>query len=572
MGYQLKITIKNSHPPIWRRIIVPDRITFFDLDDIIEKAFGWTHGHMFAFDFKYPAAEFVGSPIRDGQDTADECIDEWMDEGSSFTYTYDFGDNWEHVIKVEKIVPYEKRYPQVVKFKGPNMIEDCGGIWGFYDNEDEAVPFDMERVNADYQKWNLPEVMQTSLSDRESEYDTVDDLDERQVMQMLIDSLQSDHPEEPGGFKQWMHAFREHEDSVREMMPEIKSLEDIFKCYSKENLIHIAQFYGFTGYKGFRKKDLGQWLKNHLLETKFMKNAFLHASEDELNLFESAIEEHGICMTEELLENNLLLMTYGGFRAEQEFYQVPQDVQDKYKKICTPEFREECRKNQLFRDYCDAALYLYGVLPVEKFVEIYNAYEGETLNVPEAVEQIEIYMQGREPYVLKEGLFMDADLEEENLFRNLLRNQEKYSYYIPKDRDEFLAYGKNECQEPDEKVQFFMDYLQKKLHKKAPEDLLIFLYMQEGIRMNASTEELIATLVECDCKISSQKQIEEAMKNLWKLGNYIRKWDYRGHTYVEVQKNQKVIAFPGTKKVYPNDPCPCGSGKKYKTVVERSKK
>ncbi|MGN0321633.1 MAG: hypothetical protein ACI4DZ_00790 [Oliverpabstia sp.] len=29
MGYQLKITIKNSHPTIWRRILVPDRITFF---------------------------------------------------------------------------------------------------------------------------------------------------------------------------------------------------------------------------------------------------------------------------------------------------------------------------------------------------------------------------------------------------------------------------------------------------------------------------------------------------------------------------------------------------------------
>ena len=46
MGYQLKITIKNSHPPIWRRIIVPEHITFADLDNIIEAAFGWTHDHM----------------------------------------------------------------------------------------------------------------------------------------------------------------------------------------------------------------------------------------------------------------------------------------------------------------------------------------------------------------------------------------------------------------------------------------------------------------------------------------------------------------------------------------------
>ena len=166
--------------------------------------------------------------------------------------------------------------------------------------------------------------------------------------------------------------------------------------------------------------------------------------------------------------------------------------------------------------------------------------------------------------MLMEGLFMDEDLEEEDMFRGLLKKQEKYSYYIPEDREEFLAYGRDEFQKPDETVQFFMTYLQKKLHKKAPEDIMIYTYVQEELRMNASAEELIDTLVDCGCKISSQKQIEEAMKNLWKLGNNLRKWDYRGHTYVEIQKNEKIIAFPGTKKVYPNDPCPCGSGKKYK--------
>ena len=564
MGYQLKITIKNSHPPIWRRILVPDRITFFNLDDIIEKAFGWTHGHMFAFDFQYPAAEFVGSPMHDKQDTADECIDEWMDEGRSFTYTYDFGDDWEHVIKVEKVVPYDKRYPQVLKYKGPNMVEDCGGIWGFYDYEDEAVPFDMERVNADYQKWNLPVVMETSRHVNKSKYDDKDDMDEWDMLKMLIGSLTSDDPEDMSGIEQWMDAMREHEDCIRENAEEIKSLEDIYKHYSKDNLIEIAKFHGFTGYRKLSKKDLNRWLKNHLLETTFMKNTFSRASEKELHLFESAIEQHGICLSDELMENSSLLMTYGGFNAALEFYQVPQDVQDKYKEICTPEFREECLKNQQFMDYCDAALFLYGVLPVEKFVEIYNAYEGANLNISEAVERIEAYIHTGEPYVLKEGLFMDEDLEEEDMFCGLLKKQEKYSYYIPEDREEFLAYGRDEFQKPDETVQFFMTYLQKKLHKKAPEDIMIYTYVQEELRMNASAEELIDTLVDCGCKISSQKQIEEAMKNLWKLGNNLRKWDYRGHTYVEIQKNEKIIAFPGTKKVYPNDPCPCGSGKKYK--------
>lgn len=44
---------------------------------------------------------------------------------------------------------------------------------------------------------------------------------------------------------------------------------------------------------------------------------------------------------------------------------------------------------------------------------------------------------------------------------------------------------------------------------------MIFLQLQDGIRMNASAEELINFLLECDCRISSQKQMEEVMRQLW---------------------------------------------------------
>ena len=40
----------------------------------------------------------------------------------------------------------------------------------------------------------------------------------------------------------------------------------------------------------------------------------------------------------------------------------------------------------------------------------------------------------------------------------------------------------------------------------------------------------------------------------------------------ETDQDCKVVAFPGTKKIYPNDPCPCGSGKKYKHCCGRKKK
>ena len=50
-GYQLKITVKGSKPPVWRRIIVPETATFHQLHEMIQEAFGWSGYHLHEFEF-----------------------------------------------------------------------------------------------------------------------------------------------------------------------------------------------------------------------------------------------------------------------------------------------------------------------------------------------------------------------------------------------------------------------------------------------------------------------------------------------------------------------------------------
>ena len=48
-GYVCKIVIEDSHPPIWRRVIIPDKVTFFDVHRIIQILFGWEDMHLHEF-------------------------------------------------------------------------------------------------------------------------------------------------------------------------------------------------------------------------------------------------------------------------------------------------------------------------------------------------------------------------------------------------------------------------------------------------------------------------------------------------------------------------------------------
>jgi len=134
--YQIKVMLEDSHPPIWRRLLVPDDITLADLHDIIQVAMGWENYHLHQFIVK---GEYYGEPHPDyGFEMHDERKVTLRQiaprEGFKFRYEYDFGDSWLHQILVEKILPPEpgQFYPLCIKGKRACPPEDVGGIWGYY--------------------------------------------------------------------------------------------------------------------------------------------------------------------------------------------------------------------------------------------------------------------------------------------------------------------------------------------------------------------------------------------------------------------------------------------------------
>ena len=135
--YQLKVTLKGSKPPIWRRVQVKDNIRLGDLHSVIQCVMGWDGGHLHQFIHQ---GQYFGEPSDDDCDrVADEekvrLSDLHLRAKTKFVYEYDFGDGWMHDIVVEKTLSVEKGvdYPRCIDGKRACPPDDCGGIWGFYD-------------------------------------------------------------------------------------------------------------------------------------------------------------------------------------------------------------------------------------------------------------------------------------------------------------------------------------------------------------------------------------------------------------------------------------------------------
>jgi len=156
--YQIKVTLDDTHPPIWRRILVPGNTTLLKLHDILQIVMGWEdyHLHMFTIEglvYGNPADDEDGDlgTANEGRYKLSQVIHR---EGQSFSYEYDFGDSWDHTLLVEKVFSPQDtvRYPLCLKGKRARPPEDVGGVWG-YINFLEAIRDPSHEEHEEYLAW-----------------------------------------------------------------------------------------------------------------------------------------------------------------------------------------------------------------------------------------------------------------------------------------------------------------------------------------------------------------------------------------------------------------------------------
>jgi hypothetical protein len=134
----LKITLNDVKPAVLRRIEVPFDIRLDRLHLAIQAAMGWTNSHLYEI-----RARDVGwsTPLPDVDGAGDFLdarkakLDDVLEDIGTKTlrYIYDFGDGWEHTIKVERLgnpLP-GTLYPRLIEASGRCPPEDVGGPFGY---------------------------------------------------------------------------------------------------------------------------------------------------------------------------------------------------------------------------------------------------------------------------------------------------------------------------------------------------------------------------------------------------------------------------------------------------------
>lgn len=135
LNYELRISLVDVHPEVWRVFRVSSFVPLRKLHKIIQQVMGWENYHLYAFEragivFGSPDPDYVDPTISDLKIHLYSVLTKVGDE---LTYTYDFGDGWQHKIVLQKILPAEADVSTPLCLDGAYACppEDVGGVGGY---------------------------------------------------------------------------------------------------------------------------------------------------------------------------------------------------------------------------------------------------------------------------------------------------------------------------------------------------------------------------------------------------------------------------------------------------------
>lgn len=393
-------------------------------------------------------------------------------------------------------------------------------------------------------------------------------------------------------------------------------------AYGKDDLIEIAEELHLR-HKGLKKAELAEKIKNEILTPAVMKRRMLLLSDEEIEAFEEIIRE-GICYRAK--EQNLEALYNLDYIAwyEDGYVEVPREVSAVYEKINTQEY-QRMRRQVVWMYACLQMVGLfYASAPVRIIYRLYRKREGYKVSMEEFLEVFQQVPEEENPCVIQDGKMIYKRLLRDNLYLNIEQYQKGKDFYIPT-VDEVWDYLQNGYPSKDVHYQKLGEFFKKELGMEPDYSSSLLSHMWKEISMGAGFSDVMDLVNEEGIVFPTERAVEQFAGIMMDVNNHTRMLDNRGHTPLEISSRSSVHndgkmptivpvstlaanmlkeaqpeldargipvdyeetaqeipavflpngssgeAVMAGKKIYPNDPCPCGSGKKYKKCCGRNR-
>jgi hypothetical protein len=233
------------------------------------------------------------------------------------------------------------------------------------------------------------------------------------------------------------------------------------------------------------------------------------------------------------------------------------------------------------KEYIIVLTNLYGFVPIDKVAEIYNMQNEDQISFDD-VESYYYEDLSKHYIYAHKNHFVHETIMEFNDFKPMLRKKADKPYYVP-NQEELLKYSDPNYYEKPKQYHDLCKYSRK--HFFAGDDEKAELLCENIMwkcRDDFNIQEVFDLFNTFEVNFKDEKQVNEVMQMVMELANNVRLWENNGHTPNEIfEKFEKpnlrplpdepfnfdgadIFDFKSGKKVGRNDPCPCGSGKKYK--------
>jgi len=361
------------------------------------------------------------------------------------------------------------------------------------------------------------------------------------------------------------------------------SLQKILAGLDHEDLLLTATQNGVREGYIVRKEILIKRLMEQILRERRITESMIALRPGEYDLFLNLLEKKYI------KDNRLPCGTYGYLMDHgivYSFYDkgdvlflVPEEVKKAFNKIKRKSLEIILKRNQIVHKYISAMLNLYGVFTKEVVIEIFNKQNKEALDPEELEFILGVYLSRQQAFHVTSDFIIDNYFDEDNYeeIGELLEYSREIPYFIP-EKKELLNYADTLYCEKTPQLKALEKVICKEMDIDPEEARELGEEIQMLCCMEYSMQDIIFEFERRRIFFKSMEQYGRMAKAIEDVYINSRTWFNKGHTHTEMlelngmplpriadeQVELLINGKPVVKKIGRNDPCPCGSGKKYK--------